>query len=221
MRGNTGGQASSERWLTIDEASRLLGVGQSTLRRWSDSGKLPVYRTAGGHRRFRESDVLAMLRSGTRPRGRLSHKVLADRSIVAYRTEVLQSASGRPWLSAYRPEQREELRHLGRQLVELTFRVVTRRDQRTVLLAQAQAIGRRYGELSHAAGLTVSDAVEAFLLFRQPVLRALEQLADESPIPAPRLMHAVAEVTHLLDTVLLAVLDACSQPVQSGATTKG
>ncbi|MBX6754925.1 MAG: helix-turn-helix domain-containing protein, partial [Thermorudis peleae] len=75
MRGNTGGQASSERWLTIDEASRLLGVGQSTLRRWSDSGKLPVYRTAGGHRRFRESDVLAMLRSGARPRGRLSHKV--------------------------------------------------------------------------------------------------------------------------------------------------
>jgi excisionase family DNA binding protein len=220
MRGNTGGQASSERWLTIDEASRLLGVGQSTLRRWSDSGKLPVYRTAGGHRRFRESDVLAMLRSGARPRGRLSHKVLADRSIVAYRTEVLQSASERPWLSAYRPEQREELRHLGRQLVELTFRVVTRRDQRTALLAQAQAIGRRYGELSRAAGLTVSDAVEAFLLFRQPVLRALEQLVDESPIPAPRLMHAVAEVTHLLDTVLLAMLNACSQPA-SGATTKG
>ncbi len=36
----------TDRWLTIDEAARLLGVGQSTLRRWSDAGLVPVYRTA-------------------------------------------------------------------------------------------------------------------------------------------------------------------------------
>ena len=33
------------RWLTIHEACAFLGVDQSTLRRWSDSGKVPVFRS--------------------------------------------------------------------------------------------------------------------------------------------------------------------------------
>ena len=33
------------RWLTIHEACAFLGVDQSTLRRWSDTGKVPVFRT--------------------------------------------------------------------------------------------------------------------------------------------------------------------------------
>lgn len=35
----------------------LLGVGSTTIKRWADDGYLPYYRTAGGHRRFRESAV--------------------------------------------------------------------------------------------------------------------------------------------------------------------
>jgi len=37
---------NSTHWLTIDAACQLLGVDQSTLRRWSDSGKVPVFRGA-------------------------------------------------------------------------------------------------------------------------------------------------------------------------------
>src|ERR1700760_696208 len=45
------------RWLTINEACAFLGVDQSTLRRWNDSGKVPVFRTPGGHRRYAEADL--------------------------------------------------------------------------------------------------------------------------------------------------------------------
>ena len=48
-------------WLTLQEASRMLGVHPSTLRQWADSGKIPIVRTPGGHRRFAESDVLGLL----------------------------------------------------------------------------------------------------------------------------------------------------------------
>lgn len=39
------------------EAARIAGVGQTAIKRWSDSGTLHCIRTAGGHRRFRRQDV--------------------------------------------------------------------------------------------------------------------------------------------------------------------
>ena len=58
-------------WLTLGQAAEYLGVAQSTIRKWSDSGRLPAFYTPGGHRRFRRSDLDAFLSSsrGTPFRG--------------------------------------------------------------------------------------------------------------------------------------------------------
>jgi excisionase family DNA binding protein len=40
------------KWLTLGEASEYLGVAPATTRKWSDQGRLPVFYTPGGHRRF-------------------------------------------------------------------------------------------------------------------------------------------------------------------------
>jgi len=46
---------------SIGEAAAILGLHPQTLRRWEREGKLlPAYRTAGGHRRYRLSEVLAL-----------------------------------------------------------------------------------------------------------------------------------------------------------------
>jgi excisionase family DNA binding protein len=56
-------------WLTLGQAARFLGVAQSTIRKWSDQGRVPAFYTPGGHRRYRRSDLEAFLdRSG--PAGR-------------------------------------------------------------------------------------------------------------------------------------------------------
>ncbi|MGZ3336435.1 MAG: MerR family transcriptional regulator, partial [Isosphaeraceae bacterium] len=47
-----------DEWLSLHAAAELLGVHSSTVRIWSDKGLLPVYRTRGGHRRFKRSEVL-------------------------------------------------------------------------------------------------------------------------------------------------------------------
>lgn len=40
----------------------MFGVAASTLRSWDDAGKLkPALCTLGGHRRYRESDVINLL----------------------------------------------------------------------------------------------------------------------------------------------------------------
>lgn len=47
--------------LTLHETAAILSLSKATLRRYTDRGKLPCRRTAGGQRRFKLSDVLALL----------------------------------------------------------------------------------------------------------------------------------------------------------------
>lgn len=66
--GDESGRGDPE-WLTLGQAARFLGVAQSTIRKWSDGGRVPAFYTPGGHRRFRRGDLEAFLaRSG--PAGR-------------------------------------------------------------------------------------------------------------------------------------------------------
>ena len=48
---------SAKQWLSLGEVAELLGVHPSTVRNWADQGHLPVYRTRGRHRRFKQQDV--------------------------------------------------------------------------------------------------------------------------------------------------------------------
>ena len=50
-------------WLTLGQAAKYLGVAQSTIRKWSDQGRVPAFYTPGGHRRYRRGDLDAFLNS--------------------------------------------------------------------------------------------------------------------------------------------------------------
>jgi excisionase family DNA binding protein len=58
--------------LTLGQAARYLGVAQSTIRKWSDQGRLPAFYTPGGHRRYRLRDLDAFVAgsAGTAPASR-------------------------------------------------------------------------------------------------------------------------------------------------------
>lgn len=56
-------------WLTLGQAARFLGVAQSTIRKWSDQGRLPAFYTPGGHRRFQRAHLEAFV-DRSRPGGR-------------------------------------------------------------------------------------------------------------------------------------------------------
>ncbi|MEA2247054.1 MAG: cyclic di-GMP phosphodiesterase, partial [Solirubrobacteraceae bacterium] len=54
--------------VTLSDAAETLGVSPSTMRRWADEGRIPVVRTAGGHRRFPLDAVRRFAdEHGTRP----------------------------------------------------------------------------------------------------------------------------------------------------------
>jgi excisionase family DNA binding protein len=58
---------SSERLLTPGEVAALFRVDPKTVTRWAASGRISSIRTPGGHRRFRESEVRALLNGDAMP----------------------------------------------------------------------------------------------------------------------------------------------------------
>src|SRR6185503_10759662 len=61
--------ATEPDWLTLGQAAKYLGVAQSTIRKWSDQGRVPAFYTPGGHRRYRRADLDKVLEAGTADEG--------------------------------------------------------------------------------------------------------------------------------------------------------
>ena len=51
-----------ENLLTPSEVAALFRVDPKTVTRWANAGKLTSIRTLGGHRRYKESEVKALLK---------------------------------------------------------------------------------------------------------------------------------------------------------------
>jgi excisionase family DNA binding protein len=54
-----------ETLLTPAEVATIFRVDPKTVTRWAKAGKLTAIRTLGGHRRYRQSEVQALLGSNT------------------------------------------------------------------------------------------------------------------------------------------------------------
>jgi excisionase family DNA binding protein len=50
-----------EKYIDIRKAAELLGVDVTTLRRWDAQKKLVAVRTAGGHRRYTEKQLMEFM----------------------------------------------------------------------------------------------------------------------------------------------------------------
>lgn len=81
--------------VTLHEAALLLNISKSTLRRYTDSDRLPSFRSPGGQRRFHLSELLAFVedtragdRRGDRPR---PARLPAGRSPATRRTAARHS----------------------------------------------------------------------------------------------------------------------------------
>ena len=57
-------QAEHGRLLTPGEVAAMFRVDPKTVTRWAAAGRIASIRTPGGHRRFRESEVRALLEGG-------------------------------------------------------------------------------------------------------------------------------------------------------------
>jgi excisionase family DNA binding protein len=224
------GGGGAARWLTIEAACRLLGVDQSTLRRWSDAGRINVFVTPGGHRRYAESDVLALIEAARGGARAIDGPALASLSLGRYGSEVRDRVRQHSWYGAFDEVTLAALREEGRQLVELAMRYVSARDGREAILAEATGLAEGYGRRNAGLGVSLADGVAAFLFFRGPTVATVAGFVERDALPAKRTATIFRDLGDFLDHALLAMIGAHERALRgvdgqraarAGATPEG
>ncbi len=209
-----GTETRPTRWLTLGEACKLLGVNESTLRRWADAGHVRSFRTPGGHRRFSEEDLRALIEGHTAER-RASYRDLGQLALARIRRRLQRGrAQAAEWYTALPESARERLRPLGRRLVALVSDYLGRGSQRSRLLEEARDIALEYGRELRQDGLPLKTALEAFVFFRRGLTDSAVELCQRNNLSAEEAVEVWDLLSSLADQVLLSLAEAYSEDGQ-------
>ena len=199
-----------DRWLSLGPASRLLGVDPDTLRRWADDGRVEVWTTPGGHRRF-DREALGRLASDRR-RGR-AHRPLARlgaspaRLTRVYRAHYASAPGDAGSAGAPRDtDEREAYRRDGRRLVGTLVAYLDATDDpraRDRSEAEATAIVDDHATRLAANRVSLTEAVGLFVGARQPFLAEIAGLGRRRSLDPAHLAALYADASALLDRLLL------------------
>ena len=198
---------SDVKWLSLQEASEILGVHPSTLRQWADAGKIPTVRTPGKHRRFAESDVRALLEpEPLQPPG---VQLLVQSALGRTRLEIGGGKiNEQSWYQRFDEADKVEHRELGRKLLSLVIQYLTQPSDRPAILEDARSLGRSYGERSLVSKLTLTESVRAFLYFQDFLMDGVVQMSETMKQRANiDLVNTHQQINTFINEVLVAMLD--------------
>ena len=195
----------SREWLTIHEASALVGVSTATLRRWCDAGDVRAYTTPGGHRRFARSAVLGMLPPASRGRPTMIGLGQTAETITrAYRREACPSVAWPAVIEALAPPARELYREYGRAIVSglAGYLDAAGTPEATLRLAIARSAAAHHGQLAATHGVSLGDTVELFLRLRSPFLHELGAVARRKGLDTTSAMDLLEAATDAIDGLM-------------------
>jgi excisionase family DNA binding protein len=204
-------------WLTLSEASKVVGVHFTTLRRWADSGSVPCFRTPGGHRRFRADDLARwMERRETAALVLLPDSMIQSAVGYTRREMAQQDVARHPWHAAFSGEaERREMGETGRSLFGLAIRYITRNQGRERVLKEGQRIGRYYGRRCAQRNVPLVETVRAFIFFR----RALSSAMGPGQAGGGQFDAEDARIQQNLHEYLDEVMCACLDSYERNAST--
>lgn len=210
---------TDDEWLSLRQAADLLGVHPGTVRIWSDKGLLPVFRTQGGHRRYKRSEVLLWARTSR-------HQQPIDPINVvraAIRNIRLQISEGRleaePWYQKLDEAARTQYRQSAHSLFQGLINYLAGDEESAA--SEAHSIGYEYASRARRSGLDTVDAARAFLFFRDVLLQSVIQVYQEANVPSGvawgDILHRVNSFT---DQILLHLLETYNALEGSGSNHK-
>ncbi len=172
-------------WVSLGEAAQILGVHPATVRNWADRGELPSRRTPGGHRRFRRSDLKRWAETRQSPPP-AEVQMLIQSALGQMHRRISDGEMDRlTWHAHLDEKTRELMRQKGRQILDVLQHYLTHPPDDPALGERVQRLGSDYAAFLIEQGLTLSQAMEGFLLFsdflHEAALNIIELVTARSP----------------------------------------
>ncbi|MGH2928043.1 MAG: helix-turn-helix domain-containing protein [Candidatus Dormibacteraceae bacterium] len=199
----------ADEWIGLGEAARLLGVTPNTLRRWSDGGHVRSFTTPGGHRRFNRAAIEALVPQPRHRRPQLADLGASGAEIAAAYHRAAGGPEAPPWLEGISDADRERFRTRGRSMVEclVAYLDADRPAPALANLRQARDHANDYGEHIAGLGAGLTDAVEAYVRFRQPFLAELLGSARSRNLDASGVVDLLLDAESAMDQLLVAFVE--------------
>lgn len=193
--------------LSISEASRILGVSEAALRQWTDEGKIKAFITPGGHRRYSEAELKRFVTAHQKTLG-IKDVVAEIEGTVELHREIFQASVAATSRYELNEESRERLAQLGRHLLNTVVRYITEPGKQEETLNIARECGQSFGEVLAKLGFTLTDAVEAFILHRDPFISATTHLLSKREALSGKVVEMLPLVVRVMDEALVSLVSA-------------
>lgn len=193
-------------WLSLGDIAELLGVHPSTVRAWSDQGVLPVYRTQGGHRRYRHSEIEVWMQT-TRQKNKVEPENAMQHALRRIRFQIGEnSLDAEEWYQKLDNDARMQYRMSGKVLVQgLTSYLASEGDD---AIAEARSLGYEYASRGRRYELNTVDATRAFLFFRNLLLEAIIDVYRDARVSDADAWHEMLSRIHsFTDQIMVSLLE--------------
>jgi excisionase family DNA binding protein len=199
--------SESTEWVSLRHAADILGVHPATVRNWADRGELASRRTAGGHRRFRKSDLLQYAQS----QGELQPvevQIIIQNALGQMRMRVGEgNLSEVAWYGALSEQTRDSMRHEGRRVLE-ALRSYMANGAPDEDLATAITIGKDYAALLNQDGLTLPQAARGFFYFSDFVINSILTWSEINPPGnSSEWANLLRQVNTFINAMLLSIIE--------------
>ena len=197
--------------VSISEASRTLGVSETTLRQWTDEGKIKAFITPGGHRRYDKVELRSFIGKEHRIHG-IKDLVSSIESTPPLHRQLAQTHfSTASWYHKLDMQTQKHLADSGRELLQLVTKYLTEPLKRKETEDRVKNIGRVFGNEAAKMGLSLTETIETFMLHRNPVTNAATDLMKRRESLNERAVEAIPLLNHIMDETLIAMVAAYQQ----------
>ncbi|PJF40142.1 MAG: DNA-binding protein [Phototrophicales bacterium] len=192
-------------WLPLKKAAELLGVHPTTLRRWADAGDIPVYVTPGGHRRFLEEDITALIEHQRKYNTESPQNMWTQKALITTQRRIREDSRVK-WIEVFDEEERQRQRQVGQRLLGLIMQHISMPEADDRLLIEAQDIAEHYAESCMRQGLSAAQALEIVIFFRDGIVESalqMPQVANYDDENRLRLLRRLNQIFNLLQLTLI------------------
>ena len=200
---------TTSEWITLTEASRLLGVHPMTLRGWVDAGLIHAFRTPGGHRRFQIDELRNFLNRHQASPATRALAVAPDQTLQQVRKQLhAEPVAQASWYQRLTEAQRAKQRELGQRLLGLLLQFVSRRENAEHVLEEGRVLASEYGRDLAVADLSAGELARAFLFFRHAIVNAAYPSEANGAGGDAEDLRLFSRINTFMDEVLIATLTA-------------